>query len=218
MPLPYIFMQGLLIGFSIAAPVGPIGILCIQRNIRYGKIAGIISGLGAASADAFYGAAAAFGLAVVSGILLSDHIWIQMFGGIALCYFGLKTVRKPFAGCASAVNTNHLKWNYLSTLALTLTNPMTILLFVAIFASIGFASSSDPVYTAIFIIAGVFSGSMLWWLTLSTFISMIRTKLSDKVMGWVGRIAGMAIFGFGIIAAVASGIEVAGYIPWLSFV
>ena len=73
MPLPYIFMQGLLIGFSIAAPVGPIGILCIQRNIRYGKIAGIISGLGAASADAFYGAAAAFGLAVVSGILLSDH-------------------------------------------------------------------------------------------------------------------------------------------------
>ncbi|MEM4835058.1 MAG: LysE family transporter [Ferroplasma sp.] len=212
MPLPYIFMQGLLIGFSIAAPVGPIGILCIQRTIRYGKITGITSGLGAATADAFYGAAAAFGLAVVSGVLLSDHIWIQMFGGIALCYFGLRTVRRPFVSYVSAVNKNHLKWNYLSTLALTLTNPMTILLFVAVFASIGFASSSDPVYTSAFIIAGVFSGSMLWWLALSTFISTIRTKLSNNVMEWIGRIAGMAIFGFGVTAAAMSLIEVAGYI------
>jgi threonine/homoserine/homoserine lactone efflux protein len=205
-------MQGLLIGFSIAAPVGPIGILCIQRTIRYGKITGITSGLGAATADAFYGAAAAFGLAVVSGVLLSDHIWIQMFGGIALCYFGLRTVRRPFVSYVSAVNKNHLKWNYLSTLALTLTNPMTILLFVAVFASIGFASSSDPVYTSAFIIAGVFSGSMLWWLALSTFISTIRTKLSNNVMEWIGRIAGMAIFGFGVTAAAMSLIEVAGYI------
>ena len=212
MPLPYIFMQGLLIVFSIAAPVGPIGILCIQRTIRYGKITGITSGLGAATADAFYGAAAAFGLAVVSGVLLSDHIWIQMFGGIALCYFGLRTVRRPFVSYVSAVNKNHLKWNYLSTLALTLTNPMTILLFVAVFASIGFASSSDPVYTSAFIIAGVFSGSMLWWLALSTFISTIRTKLSNNVMEWIGRIAGMAIFGFGVTAAAMSLIEVAGYI------
>ena len=212
MPLLYTFMQGLLIGFSIAAPVGPIGILCIQRTIRYGKITGITSGLGAATADAFYGAAAAFGLAVVSGVLLSDHIWIQMFGGIALCYFGLRTVRRPFVSYVSAVNKNHLKWNYLSTLALTLTNPMTILLFVAVFASIGFASSSDPVYTSAFIIAGVFSGSMLWWLALSTFISTIRTKLSNNVMEWIGRIAGMAIFGFGVTAAAMSLIEVAGYI------
>jgi len=211
-PLPYIFMQGLLIGFSIAAPVGPIGILCIQRTISYGKITGITSGLGAATADAFYGAAAAFGLAVVSGVLLSDHIWIQMFGGIALCYFGLRTIRRPFVSYVSAVNKNHLKWNYLSTLALTLTNPMTILLFVAVFASIGFASSSDPVYTSTFIIAGVFSGSMLWWLALSTFISTIRTKLSDNVMEWIGRIACMAIFGFGVTAAAMSLIEVAGYI------
>ena len=218
MALPYIFMQGLLIGFFIAAPVGPIGILCIQRTISYGKIAGITSGLGAASADSFYGAAAAFGLAVVSGVLLSGHIWIQMFGGIALCYFGLRTVRRPFASYVSTVNTNHLKWNYLSTLALTLTNPMTILLFVAVFASIGFASSSDPMYTSIFIIAGVFSGSMLWWLTISTFISMIRTKLSDNVMEWIGRIAGTAIFGFGVTALAVSGIEVAGYIPWSSFI
>ena len=166
MPLLYTFMQGLLIGFSIAAPVGPIGILCIQRTISYGKIAGITGGLGAATADAFYGAASAFGLAVVSGVLLSDHIWIQMFGGIALCYFGLRTVRRPFVSYVSTVNKNHLKWNYLSTLALTLTNPMTILLFVSVFASIGFVSSSDPVYTSTFIIAGVFGGSMLWWLTL----------------------------------------------------
>ncbi len=218
MPLPYIFIQGLLIGFSIAAPVGPIGILCIQRTISYGKIAGITCGLGAASADAFYGAAAAFGLAVVSGVLLSGHIWIQMFGGIALCYFGLRTVRRPFVSYVSAANKNHLNWNYLSTLAVTLTNPMTILLFVAIFASTGFASSSDPVYISIFIIAGVFSGSMLWWLTLSTFISMIRTKLSDNVMERIGRIAGMAIFCFGVTAAVASGIEVASYVPWFSFI
>ena len=166
MPLLYTFMQGLLIGFSIAAPVGPIGILCIQRTISYEKIAGITGGLGAATADAFYGAASAFGLAVVSGVLLSDHIWIQMFGGIALCYFGLRTVRRPFVSYVSTVNKNHLKWNYLSTLALTLTNPMTILLFVSVFASIGFVSSSDPVYTSTSIIAGVFGGSMLWWLTL----------------------------------------------------
>ena len=212
MLLQYMFIQGLLIGFSIAAPVGPIGIICIQRNINYGRIAGVISGLGAASADAFYGAAAAFGLTVVSGILLSDRIWIQMFGGIALCYFGLRTFRKPFVSYASTGNVNHLKWNYLSTLALTITNPMTILLFVAIFASVGFASSSVPVYTAIFMIAGVFSGSMLWWLTLSTVISRVRTKLSDRLMKWIGRIAGIAIFGFGITAVVVSGIGAASYI------
>ena len=206
MPLPYIFLQGLLIGFSIAAPVGPIGILCIQRNIGYGKIAGIISGLGAATADAFYGSVAAFGLAVVSVTLLSDRIWIKLFGGIALCYFGLRTVRKPFASYTSTGNINRLKWNYLSTLALTITNPMTIIFFVAIFASIGFVSSPVPVYSAAFMIAGVFSGSMAWWLTLSIVISKVRTKLSDKLMKWIGWIAGMAIFCFGVAAMVASGI------------
>ena len=160
-----IFLKGLIIGISIAAPVGPIGVLCIQRTLAGGNILGLISGLGAASADAIYGFIAAFGLTVISNILVQHQFWFRLIGGGFLCYLGIKTLlSKPVTEVASEKNTSRRHIGaYGSTFFLTLTNPMTILSFAAIFAGLGVGSTSEDYVSASFMVLGVFIGSTLWW-------------------------------------------------------
>jgi threonine/homoserine/homoserine lactone efflux protein len=196
-------VRGLVIGFSIAAPVGPIGVLCIRRTLAEGRISGLVSGLGAASADAIYGCIAAFGLAFVSNFLVSQQTWLRLIGGLFLCYLGLKTwlakpVQTDFLGTGSG-----LLGAYASTLLLTLTNPMTIISFAAIFAGLGLTAEGESYASAGILVLGVFCGSAFWWLLLSTGVGLFRARFNPDRLLWVNRISAVIIAGFGLFALVS---------------
>lgn len=193
------FFKALIIGFSIAAPVGPIGILCIKRTINGGRISGFISGLGSATADAVYGLIAALGLTAVSSFLISYEKWLSSVGGIFLIYLAIKTIlSKPKEDEGLIENTRTLVFDYVSTLALTLTNPITILSFVAIFAGLGLGSQSYSYGAATLTVLGVFCGSALWWLLLCGIVGSIHGRISLKVMNTINTCAGAILFLFGI--------------------
>src|SRR5262245_57477854 len=144
MPLPLNFIvKGGVIGLSIAAPVARSGVLCIRGSLAEGQTSGLATGLGAATADAVYGCIAGFGLTAISSFLVTQRVWLGLLGGVFLCYLGVRTfMSKPAERPADAASRG--TWSaYLSTFFLTLTNPMTILSFVAVFAGLGLGRSSD---------------------------------------------------------------------------
>ena len=192
-----LFLRAFLIGISIAAPVGPIGVLCIRRTLANGKLAGFLSGMGAASADMVYGAIAAFGISAITNALIDNVFWLKLIGGGFLLYLGIKTFLEKPAEHAAQANQGGLFSMYLSTFFLTITNPMTILSFAAIFAGtmIGQDTGSPLV-----MVAGVFAGSAAWWLTLSLGIGMFRERLTQTHMAWINRISGIIITVFGVFA------------------
>lgn len=196
----YFFIKGLIIGLSIAVPVGPIGILCIRRTLDQGRIIGFLSGLGAATADAWYGAIAGFGLTFLSNFLIGQQTWLRLIGGGLLCIIGARTfVSKPAERGASAEG-NSLWSAYLSTFFLTLTNPMTILFFAAVFAGLGVGSAGGHYVSAAILVLGVFTGSALWWLILSGFTGLLRGMFNFRRLQWLNRISGLIIIGFGLVA------------------
>ncbi len=194
------FLRGLIIGFSIAAPVGPIGLLCIRRTLAEGKASGLISGLGAATADAIYGSIAGFGLTFISNILIRQQGWLRLIGGLFLCFLGLKIFFASPAKQESSFKGNGLLGAYTSTFFLTLTNPMTILFFAGIFAGLGVGSRSGNYISSGILVLGVFVGSALWWLILSSVVGMISTKVEPRRLRWVNRISGVIITVFGLLA------------------
>ncbi len=193
--------NGMLLGFSIAVPVGPIGVLCIRKTIQFGRLSGFCSGLGAAAADVLYAMIAAFGLTLVSDFLLQEHFWLRLAGGGFLIYLGLKTFFSKTAepGAEGALRKTLLA-DFLSTFFLTLTNPMTILSFLAVFGALGLTSFSEGYAGAIRLVFGVFIGSAIWWLLLSEGVTLFRKKLSKQVMKWINRTAGILISAFGLAA------------------
>jgi threonine/homoserine/homoserine lactone efflux protein len=193
-------VKGLVIGFSIAAPVGPIGVLCIRRTLAEGRAAGLLSGLGAATADAIYGFIAAFGLTYVSNLLMGYQTWIRLVGGLFLCYLGLRTYFSRPAENAAWAEGQGLVAVYASTFFLTLTNPMTILSFTAVFAGLGIGSATGDYPSASLLVLGVFGGSATWWLILSGGVSVLRSKFTPRAMDWVNKLAGIVILGFGVVA------------------
>jgi threonine/homoserine/homoserine lactone efflux protein len=195
-----IFLRGLLIGFSIAAPVGPIGVLCIRRTLTEGRLAGFLSGMGAASADMLYGAIAAFGLTVVQDLLLGQAVWLRLVGGIFLLYLGVRTFLSKPAERAAQTSRGGLLGAYVSTFFLTVTNPLTILSFLAIFAGLRLGETNGDYLSASFMVLGVFLGSAAWWLALSTGVSFLREKFTLALLVWVNRLAGAIIFVFGLMA------------------
>jgi threonine/homoserine/homoserine lactone efflux protein len=205
-----LFLRGLVIGFSIAAPVGPIGVLCIRRTLADGRLAGLLSGLGAATADALYGAVAAFGLGLVSRFLVDQQQPLRLVGGLFLCYLGLRTWRGPVQNELLPTPQRRpgldRSWGervlgaYLSTLLLTLTNPITILSFAAIFAGLGFASAGSGPLPGAVLVAGVFAGSAAWWLLLSGLVGLVRDRVGPRTLCWINRLSGLIIFGFGLLA------------------
>jgi threonine/homoserine/homoserine lactone efflux protein len=196
----YIFLKGLIIGLSIAVPVGPIGILCIRRTLAQGRMNGVLSGLGAATADGLYGAIAGFGLTFLSNFLIGQRIWLHLIGGGLLCILGVKTFLSKPAEPGASVEGASL-WNaYLSTLFLTLTNPMTILFFAAVFAGLGVVGASDHYVSAGILVSGVFIGSAMWWVILSGFTGLLQRLFNVKGLQWLNRISGLIIIGFGLFA------------------
>jgi len=192
--------QGIVLGFSIAAPVGPIGVLCIRRTLQNGFKSGLASGLGAASADAAYGAIAAAGLTLVADFLAKQLVWLGMLGGAFLLLLGVRTFRSPppsADGGDTEVNT--LGGDYLSTFLLTLSNPITIFSFAALFGGLSAQGGAAFKGSAYLLVLGVFTGSALWWLTLATGVSLFRRRFSQGLMLWVNRIAGAVIVAFGLV-------------------
>jgi threonine/homoserine/homoserine lactone efflux protein len=197
-----LFWQGVVIGFAIAAPVGPIGLLCIQRTLAYGRVTGFVTGLGAATADAIYGLVAGLGLTAVSSFLAGQSMWLGLIGGLFLCYLGVRTLMSPPADSAANLQMHGSHWGaYFSTLLLTLTNPLTIFSFMAVFAGLGLATSSTgntAVASAATLVVGVFLGSAAWWLLLSGITSLLRGRINSATLTWINRIAGLILVGFGI--------------------
>jgi threonine/homoserine/homoserine lactone efflux protein len=199
-----LLLQGIILGLSIAAPVGPIGILCIRRTLVAGRLAGFVLGLGAATADMLYGAVAAFGLGMISSLLVGESLWIHVVGACFLGWLGIRTILTPPAAPSKvAVAATGLVGSYVTTLLLTLTNPTTILSFIAIFAGIGVVGtrSGAPVSAgAGLTVLGIFCGSALWWLTLSGIVNMVRSRFTPEVMRWVNYLSGAILIGFALFA------------------
>lgn len=201
---PSIFLRGLLIGLSIAAPVGPIGVLCIRRTLADGRAIGFASGLGAAAADGVYGAVAAFGLSLVTSALVEQRVWLQAGGGVFLGYLGVRTwMAVPRATSGAAADGRGLAAAWASTFALTLTNPTTILSFAAIFAGLGLGGRVGGYGAASVMVLGVFLGSALWWLILSVGVGLFRSALTPHRLRWVNRGSGAVIAAFGVAALVS---------------
>lgn len=192
-------IKGVIIGFLIAAPVGPIGVLCIKRSFSKGALSGLFTGLGAATADACYGAIAAFGLTMISDFLIGQKMTLQILGIIFLLYLGIKTfIENPSSESKGNVNGKGLLSDYLTTVGLTVTNPTTIASFVAVFAGIGITAAAN--YTdATLLVLGVFLGSAAWWLILSNGVGLLRKKANNNLLKWVNRISGTVIVGFAVV-------------------
>lgn len=195
------FIKGVVLGFSIAAPVGPIGVLCIRRTLSNGMVSGILSGLGTATADALYGCIAAFGLTVISAFLVDNQSHFRLIGGLFLLYLGYTTFRSnPPALDNAGGSGKGLLGDYVSSLFLTLTNPMTIISFAAIFAGLGVGQTSGNFALAGLLVFGVFIGSMLWWLILSRMVIIFRSRLDQKRLKWANQFSGIVIAAFGIVS------------------
>lgn len=199
------FIKGALLGFSIAAPVGPIGLLCIQQSLARGRLAGLACGLGAATADAAYGAVAAFGLSAVSGFLIHVAGGFQLLGGLFLVYLGAVTIRQAPAAHAAHTPVTSGNWGrYAATFGLTLANPTTILSFIAAFAGLGLTSENRTTSAALAMVSGVFAGSAFWWLLLSQAVGALGAWFTPSRLCWVNRFAGAFLIAFGVWQIVAA--------------
>jgi len=196
-PTVLFFIKGSLIGLSIAAPVGPIGLLCIRRSLADGRAMGLATGVGAATADAAYGAIAAFGLTSVSSVLVGQRFWLGLLGGIFLCYLGILTFRAKPPAAQEQKPVFHVWTAYWSSLILTVTNPATILSFAAVFAGLGLGATGDY-WSASGMVLGVFVGSAVWWLFLSSGVSFFRERVTTGWMQRINRISGSIIVTLGI--------------------
>jgi threonine/homoserine/homoserine lactone efflux protein len=194
------WLQGIGLGLAIAAPVGPIGLLCIRRSLTQGQWMGLATGLGAATADGLYGAIAGFGLTAVSQTLVDQAHWLKLLGGLFLCYLGLKAILAKPPTEAAELSGKGLLGAYASTFVLTLTNPATILSFIAIFAGLGIVNADRSWRLSLALVFGVFWGSAMWWICLSWGITRFKPQLTPNRLTWLNRLAGAAIFAFGVVA------------------
>lgn len=191
--------QGILIGLVVAVPVGPLGLLCINRSLMLGAGAGLASGLGVASADALAAGIAALGISLIADFLLAHQFVLRLAGGIFLCILGYRIFRTEPAAKVPTISANGLLSAYATTFFLTFTNPVTILSFVAIYAGWHVPSLHGRYLATAFLASGVFIGSALWWVILFAGLTLFRWNLSNGFLAWVHRLSGVAIAGFGIV-------------------
>jgi threonine/homoserine/homoserine lactone efflux protein len=194
-----LLLKGLLLGLLIAAPVGPIGVLCIRRSLNDGKAAGFATGLGAASADAVYGCVAACGFTALSGFLVGHRHWVGIGGGLLLCVIGVRIfASKPPAEASPEDRRRSLLGAWGSTFLLTLTNPATILSFAGMFGA--YARGVTGIDRASVLVAGVFLGSAAWWFCLSSVVSGLRAYIASPRIVIINRVSGALLVASGIVA------------------
>jgi threonine/homoserine/homoserine lactone efflux protein len=198
-----LLFRGVLAGLAISVPVGPVNVLCISRTLTKGRTAGLISGLGAATADTVYGAIAGFSISFVIQFLVREEFWIRLCGGTLLIAIGiLYYFKKPQPLADQSRGAGHP--DFVSAFFLNLTNPTTILSFLAVLAALGMGHHRAR-WLTVLLIAGIFGGAMLWWIVLTAATNHFRERFDDKAMLWMNRIAGLAIGGFGIVTLALSG-------------
>ena len=193
------FFRGLLLAITIAAPVGPTGVLCMQRTLAGGRLYGFISGLGASTAHAIFGSIAAFGLTFISTFLAEQQFWFRLISGIFICYLGARVFLLAPAERSTPVRGVGYVGGYASIFFLTLLNPITALFFVAVFPGLGRIGQNGGYASASLLVLGVFAGSTLWWLLLSSITSIFRERIGRSHIRWVNRISGAMIVLFGIV-------------------
>jgi threonine/homoserine/homoserine lactone efflux protein len=203
----FLFVKGIAVGFAIAAPVGPVGILCIQRSLTKGVLYGLVSGMGAAFADAIFGAIAAFGVSFVADFLDSERFWFQFGGGSLLLVMGCHTLIIPWRDPARAAEAADLAQDSISTFVLTLTNPITIFSLTAVFVAVGITTGTETFSGGALVTAGVFSGSALWWSMLCSGVGVFRSVMSSSYLRFIHKASGvvMLIFGAGVLIHVFGG-------------
>jgi threonine/homoserine/homoserine lactone efflux protein len=194
----WLILKGLAAGLAIAVPVGPVNVLCASRTLTKGRRSGLVSGLGAAGADAFYGSIAGFSITFVIQFLEREEFWIRIFGGMLLVAIGIVYFRKAPQRIEKERDDGAHHSDFTSTLLLTLTNPTTVLSFLAVMAGLGLGQGG-PGWRTLFLVGGIFCGSMLWWVTLTEIVHRLRDRFDERAMGWMNRIAGLAIGAFGIL-------------------
>ena len=210
--IPYFFLKGLIIGLTIAAPVGPVGIMCVHRTLKYGRFIGVISGLGAASADLFYAAVAAFGLVAITNLLTDSSSYIKFFGGLLFIGIGIHMLRQrpTFVSSADSIQVEKdrpsILTAFFSTFVLTAMNPGTIIAFTVIFATFGVDRDAGGLGAASLVL-GVFLGSAVWWCGLSIFASSMCDYLKQHSK-MVTRIAGSIIILFGSASLISLLIDI----------
>ncbi len=192
-------LKGFIIGLLINAPVGPIGILCIRRSFAEGRVLGFVSGLGVATADAIYAVVAAFGLTFISNFLIHQQLWIRLLGGFLLLGLGIKILRARSVKEGASPKTAGLLSACVSMFFVTLTNPVTFLSIVAIFAGLGVPGTYENYTPIMALVFGLFIGSTLWWFLLSHGIHLFHQKVIHLELKWVNRISGVLISGFGLV-------------------
>lgn len=218
------FFKGLIVGFLVAAPVGPVAIICIHRTIAHGRLAGYVCGLGATLADTVFGAIAAFGLGFLATELIANQTWLRIAGGILLIALGLRLafskrltrraeaqereeerevsldgeIDSAPAGSPSQRFEDHIG-NFASAFAVMITNPITLLSFAAIFAAIDISEIGEKTLWGLSLVAGVFAGGAIWWTILITVCSLFRHRINEQGILWVSRGAGVLVLIFGIV-------------------
>jgi threonine/homoserine/homoserine lactone efflux protein len=193
-----LLLKGLAVGLVVAVPLGPVGLLCTQRVLANGRMHGLVSGLGAATADAIYACISAFGLTLVSGFMVQQSMWFRLFAGFFICLLGIRIfLVKRTKGGPLAEKLCHFN-NYVSTLLISLSNPMSFLVIAGLFAGLGITGLGAKRGDSVLPVAGVFLGSMFWWITLSIFVGMLHKRLGDNTLGSLARIFGGIIITIGI--------------------
>jgi len=202
----FIFIQGIILGFSASVPLGPMGLICIQKTLNRGRLAGLISGTGAAAADTFYATIAAFGISFITDFIHKEQFTLRIIGSIILVLLGYKIfITNPAIQIRKQNRKkNNLLGDFVSIFFLTLSNPITVFFFGAVFASTGVLKGENSFLELVEVVVGVFTGGMLWWLILTTVVNVFRSKFRLKRLWWINKITGAVIVIFGIVAIIGT--------------
>ena len=198
-----LLLRGALAGLAISAPVGPVNVLCISRTITKGRMAGLVSGFGAAVADTIYGAIAGFSISFIISWLLEELFWLRLVGGALLIVIGILYWFKKPKSLKESSGNQPAHSDFVTTFLLTLTNPTTVLSFLAVLATLGLGEHR-PAKLSLFLVLGIFGGALLWWTLLALLSGHFRDRFNDRAIVWMNRIASFAIAGFGLITMLLS--------------
>jgi len=197
------FYKGLFVGFVIAAPVGPVAIMCIHRTLCQGKLAGYVSGLGAALADTFFGAIAAFGFSFIAAPLIDHNNWLRFGGGVALCLIGLRSLLTRKMPLPATRDNKNLIGDFVSAFLVTLTNPITVISFAAIYAAINIPHLAENTRWGMALTLGVLIGAAVWWFLLTTVAGVFHGRIAERGVLWINRISGAVILSFGVLLLIS---------------
>jgi threonine/homoserine/homoserine lactone efflux protein len=196
---PGLFIQGIILGLTLAVPVGPIALLCIRRTVAEGRLHGITSGLGVAAGDSFYAAVAFLGITAISSFIISQQLFFRLLASVVLVAVGIRIWQsQPLEIQERDEEETYLK-DFLSVLAITLSNPMTIIFFITVLPGLSIVPGSNPAGSATAFVAGIFLGSMIWWIILGIALGSVRHHLNPRRLLLINRISGSLITCAGIV-------------------